>query len=599
MAALLLTALALLPACSAVSGLTNRMGFFGRGSTGMEMHRSEIGPGRTWFTVRTEDDKLCMFPFRHKGRVHYSCISNAFSRRPWCATTPNHDRDGEWGYCESVPEIVIQDHCSKNPCQNGGQCINAHDHSTYHCRCTDAFTGRNCETEKCFDFGLYEYFDIGESWPRIHGGDVEQCTCIYGQSECQRVPRYYACTNNPCPPRTACRMLPTGQPACACRGDLLGRYCNIDPNAKCYKSDEANDYRGTVRKTSSGQECLSWNSGLLYEELHMGAVENAIEKGLGSHPYCRSPDGDDAPWCYMLKDQHISWEHCNVSPCKEYARINNRDDATSNALFVQIPTCGKKHEKRVIVRGRIIGGTSALPAAHPWLAAIYIGENFCGGSLIHPCWVVSAAHCFSNSPKKSSVRVVLGQHLFNKSTEVTQTFEIDRYLLYDHFSIFSQTENDIALIKLKRQNNHCAKKTKFVQTICLPDNDIHFPPGHMCEIAGWGHLTEKAEEYSNHLQQAIVPILPDNQCCSPEVYGSEITENMFCAGYSDTRIDACQGDSGGPLACESEKVSYLYGIISWGDGCGLKPGVYTRVSNFVDWIYSKITPNKPPSLRSR
>ncbi|XP_069059575.1 hepatocyte growth factor activator [Pleurodeles waltl] len=577
----LILALAFASCCSYVCAQKNRMGFFGSRWTVMET-REQRRP------VLTEDGRECKFPFRHRGRIHYSCTSNSFSLKKWCATTHNHDRDGEWGLCEIVDEIVIQDHCARNPCKNGGLCFNAYDHRSYYCRCPEEFTGQDCETAKCFDFALYEYFDVGERWPRMHQREVEQCTCNNGQIECEKAQRYSDCSNNLCPPQTACKMLLTGETVCACKGNYVGRHCNIDPNKKCYYRNRADMYRGTERTTQSGSECIPWNSDLLFDEMRSDLVEDAIEKGLGSHPYCRSPDGDELPWCYTTKDQHISWEKCNVSRCRESAgrRVIIEEESLK-------PTCGLKHSKRVIARGRILGGTSAMPASHPWLAAIYIGENFCGGSLILPCWVVTAAHCFSNNPKKSTVRVVLGQHFFNKSTDVTQTFEIDRYVLYDHFSIFSQTENDIALIKLKKNNKGCAKKTQFVQTICLPEEGVHFPPGHSCEIAGWGHMDDKTQEYANHLQEAIVPILPDNKCSSPEVYGSEITDNMFCAGYTDCRIDACQGDSGGPLACQTGKVSYLYGIISWGDGCGLKPGVYTKVSNFVDWIHSKTNTKKP------
>lgn len=59
-------------------------------------------------------------------------------------------------------------------------------------------------------------------------------------------------------------------------------------------------------------------------------------------------------------------------------------------------TCGRLHKKRSFLRPRIVGGSSALPGSHPWLAAIYIGNSFCAGSLVHTCWVVSAAHCFSH-----------------------------------------------------------------------------------------------------------------------------------------------------------------------------------------------------------
>ncbi|XP_027692243.1 hepatocyte growth factor activator [Vombatus ursinus] len=549
--------------------------------------------------VFTEDGQLCSFPFRYGGRMHHSCTSNAGSLKKWCATTHNYDRDRRWGYCIMTPKENTSslDYCASSPCRNGGSCSNSQDFTSYHCACPEEFTGKDCEMEKCFDDTRYEYFDIDESWPRIHQGVVEWCNCSRAHIDCEKI-RYTACINNPCLHDSVCRMIvSTGKTICACQGHYTGKYCNIVPGETCYLGN-GTDYRGIAKKTISGQSCLPWNSDLLYQELHVDSVEKAVHLGLGPHSYCRNPDSDEKPWCYIMKDNTLSWEYCNISAC-----VNSpRSGARTNLEFFKVPeisqpnrrACGKRHKKRTFLRPRIIGGSSSLPGSHPWMAALYIGESFCAGSLIHSCWVVSAAHCFSNSPPKSSVTVVLGQHFFNTSTDVTQSFEIEKYILYPLYSVFNPSNHDLALIRLKKKGDRCATKSQFVQPICLPDNGITFPDNHKCQIAGWGHMYENVTGYSSYLREALLPLIPDHKCSSPEVYGADITPNMFCAGYFDCKSDACQGDSGGPLACEKNGVSYLYGIISWGDGCGrfYKPGVYTRVTNYVDWINDKIWPPK-------
>lgn len=550
--------------------------------------------------VFTEDGKLCKFPFRLGGRLHFSCISGLFLKRDWCATTHNYDRDKEWGYCitNTSLELAFEDHCAKNPCQNGGTCTNMPLMNTFFCVCPEGFSGHDCEIVKCFDEAHYQYYDTGDIWARIHHGRVERCTCQNSQIECHTGERYTACIRNPCQNGAACRlMIATGRSVCGCRGGLVGKYCNIDVGKKCYDYDNATEYRGIMKKSLSGLSCLRWDSDLLHHEIHIGTLDDYIRKGLGSHPYCRSPDGDATPWCYVMKDNHLSWEHCPVRVCTDKSRKFIMEDEFAVTTFAK-PKCGKRHDKRVVLRGRILGGLSALPGSHPWLAAIYIGENFCSGTLVMPCWVVSAAHCFANGPPKSSVRVVLGQHFYNVTTDVTQTFEIDRYIFYDKYSVFKPKEHDIVLIRLKRKNGACAKKTQFVQTICLPDG-ITFEDGHECQVSGWGRIKEDATEYSYVLQEIKVPIVSHNKCSSPEVYGSELSNNMICAGYFDCSKDACQGDSGGPLACEKDDITYLYGIVSWGDGCGQenKPGVYTKVSNYVQWINSKIMPKKNDKKR--
>nr|XP_036848338.1 hepatocyte growth factor activator isoform X4 [Manis javanica] len=387
---------------------------------------------------------------------------------------------------------------------------------------------------------------------------------------------------------------------CTCPMAFTGKDCGTVPTQRCFTGN-GTEYRGVASTAASGLGCLAWNSDLLYQELHVDSVGAAALLGLGPHAYCRNPDKDERPWCYVVKDSALSWEYCRLAACESLGRNQPPPLDTLLSLPEPVPAerqgCGRRHRKRSFLRPRIIGGSSSLPGSHPWLAAIYIGNNFCSGSLVHTCWVVSAAHCFSNSPPRERVSVVLGQHFFNRTTDVTQTFGIEKYIPYPRYSVFSPSDHDLVLIRLKKKGARCAVRSQFVQPICLPEPGSPFPTGHKCQIAGWGHQDENVSSYSSLLREALVPLVADHKCSSPEVYGADISPNMLCAGYFDCKSDACQGDSGGPLACEKNGVAYLYGIISWGDGCGRlnKPGVYTRVANYVDWINDKIRPPKRPA----
>ncbi|XP_010777813.1 hepatocyte growth factor activator [Notothenia coriiceps] len=384
-----------------------------------------------------------------------------------------------------------------------------------------------------------------------------------------------------------------------CSGGHRSPTCSYEPESECY-TGRGTDYRGVVDTTVSGTRCMAWNSDLLYDELHVGTVENSARKGLGNHAYCRNPDKDKMPWCYTLNNGAISWEHCDVPACVMSVSFSRR------IMPFNVPkpsnrgkkhVCGKRHEKRLsIAKGRIMAGNSALPGTHPWMAAIYIGEKgFCGGTLVSSCWIVSAAHCFFSNPLRSQLRVVLGQQSFNVTGPNTRTFGVQEYILTKQFSVFNPTLHDIALIKLAKQDGRCVRRTPFIRPICLPDKSMAFPDHFCCSISGWGHMSEKAEGYSS-LQEAGVRLIPHDHCKKPHVYGNHFTADMICAGQNGC-ADACQGDSGGPLACVRHDVSFLYGIISWGDGCGRsdKPGVYTKVTHYIDWINSVIT-RKPKAL---
>ncbi|XP_061276952.1 hepatocyte growth factor activator isoform X7 [Bos javanicus] len=507
----------------------------GGGLTPLPRGAPSNSPGGT--AVLTEAGQPCSFPFRYGGRMLHSCTTEGGAHRKWCATTHNYDRDRAWGYCVQDPAPRGGPACLSSPCLNGGSCH---------------------------------------------------------------------------------LIVATGTTVCACPPDYAGRLCNIVPAQRCFVGT-GTEYRGVASTAASGLSCLAWNSDLLYQELHVDSVGAAALLGLGPHAYCRNPDKDERPWCYVVKDSALSWEYCRLAACGARSWRWSREEQESLARIQPPPTealltlpgptaagpagrqtCGKRHKKRTFLRPRIIGGSSSLPGSHPWLAAIYIGNNFCAGSLVHTCWVVSAAHCFSNSPPRESVSVVLGQHFFNRTTDVTQTFGIEKYIPYPLYSVFNPSDHDLVLIRLEKKGERCAVRSQFVQPICLPEPGSSFPPGHKCQIAGWGHQDENVSGYSPSLREALVPLVADHKCSSPEVYGADISPNMLCAGYFDCRSDACQGDSGGPLACEKNGVAYLYGIISWGDGCGRlnKPGVYTRVANYVDWINDRIRPHKRPASPS-
>nr|XP_028702414.1 putative trypsin-6 [Macaca mulatta] len=94
-------------------------------------------------------------------------------------------------------------------------------------------------------------------------------------------------------------------------------------------------------------------------------------------------------------------------------------------------------------------------------------------------------------------------------------------------------------------------------------------------------------DYPDELQCLDAPVLTQARCKLS--YPFRITSNMFCVGFLEGGKDSCQGDSGGPVVCNGQ----LQGIVSWGYGCALKrrPGVYTKVYNYVDWIKDTIAAN--------
>ena len=114
--------------------------------------------------------------------------------------------------------------------------------------------------------------------------------------------------------------------------------------------------------------------------------------------------------------------------------------------------------------------------------------------------------------------------------------------------------------------------------------------GSLGIVAGWGRTEEKAPP-SKILRSVTVPIWTRDQCLEAGYGNKRISENMMCAGFHDGRKDACQGDSGGPMHMEGTSGSMeIVGVVSWGRGCARPnlPGIYTKVVNYLPWIYGKM-----------
>ncbi|KAH0624347.1 hypothetical protein JD844_031734 [Phrynosoma platyrhinos] len=351
------------------------------------------------------------------------------------------------------------------------------------------------------------------------------------------------------------------------------KYEHKDTESHCY-TDNGEDYRGTVSVNENNERCLDWNSPMLRRWPYNEARQDAMELGLGKHNFCRNPDGRSKPWCYVRKGYRTSETPCDIPMCIEKS------------------TCGQRSLGRTF---KIVGGRKATIESQPWIATIFQAtkkeglENFiCGGSLIDPCWVLTAAHCFERSIDISKLTVFLGKSAVNVTDVEEQRFDVDRLIIHERFSERRMDyDNDIALIRIKSSTGQCAEESHVVKTICLPPQNLRLGENFECEVSGYGKENKTGIFYSRILKSTNVNLISQSKC-QKYYQGRTVSGNMLCAGGKDWKTDSCSGDSGGPLICESNGKLMLYGIVSWGDGCAVKekPGVYTRVTEYLPWIES-------------
>ena len=222
---------------------------------------------------------------------------------------------------------------------------------------------------------------------------------------------------------------------------------------------------------------------------------------------------------------------------------------------------------------RIVGGDDASPGQFPYFVALDIG---CGGTLIAPDVVLTAAHC---DPQYVQV-VTVGAYESGQETFGAVNVTVVDYVIHPDYNYVTD-ENDLALLRLEVDvpldtNIQVSLNPKYADP----------SPGQELTVIGMGDLGDGAYLFPEVLQFVEVFASSSEYCIA--AYGaSDVNDDvMFCAGVPEGGKDSCQGDSGGPIVLKNGNSHTLIGVVSWGYGCARpeSPGVYARVSSAYTWI---------------
>nr|XP_057917979.1 chymotrypsin-like protease CTRL-1 [Doryrhamphus excisus] len=237
------------------------------------------------------------------------------------------------------------------------------------------------------------------------------------------------------------------------------------------------------------------------------------------------------------------------------------------------------------LNSRIVGGEDAMAGWWPWQVSMHFtGFHICGGTLISEEWVLTAAHCITNTSTSPWLMYFGKQNQTGVNPqEVSRT--VSQVIVHADYNNVT-FENDIALFKLSSPVTY----NNYIRPVCMASSNSQFHNGTMCWATGWGRLgADQPNVAFERLQEVRIPVIGNRQCgCSYSLLPHDITSNMLCAGEEGRGI--CQGDSGGPVQCKQGSRWIQAGITSFGVPCANRgfPEVFARVSFFQNWITEQV-----------
>lgn len=270
-----------------------------------------------------------------------------------------------------------------------------------------------------------------------------------------------------------------------------------------------------------------------------------------------------------------------------HARNEGSNSGSPEEDYATTVVGGQPASNSRIVGGFDVGG----PGEYPWIVSLfYRNRFFCGGSLISPQFVLTAAHCVdmfgAETPDVHLSRYDINQDFTNDAPN-SRIVSVETIHLHPDFD--GRTfDFDVALIEL----SEAVDDIDPVELASGIDDDgfaTDAEDGAEATVIGWGALSEGGN-MADVLQEATVPIWSNQRCqeafCPGSSSCADITPQMICAGLEEGGRDACQGDSGGPLLLSGTNVQL--GVVSWGVGCARPgtPGVYASIPVLKDWILS-------------